>query len=316
MVLGRDREFRKESRATTTRVLNEFFDWGRTTCPARRYAVLFWGHSAGPMGLFSDSDPGRSDSADELSLKELSAGLRHMSVKLLNKRPIDVVLFKNCFQAILETGFEVRDSVRYVIASQALIPSPDWPYAALLASLTQARTATIVRKLLDALGQFYSDQKNRGGHPVVPFSLLDLEALNEVASPLKALVKALVGAKGMSAEIHRACERAWLSNAPAAVTPGDVLLLDIRALCHELSKLGAPVLSRLAEALRRKVERVVVDLRPTSSAFRGVSVYYVPASSTQQHQSLIGPLLDRSAYEALVCSRKTHWAKIALQNSA
>ena len=317
-VLGRDPEFRKESRATSTRALNEFFEWGRANCPARRYAVLFWGHSEGPMGLFSDSDPGKSDSADALSLKELSAGLRHMSVKLLNKRPIDVVLFKNCFQAILETGFEVRDSVRYVIASQALIPSSGWPYPELLASFTAARTATIVRQLVHALGQFYADQHNRGDHPVVPFSLLDLEALDAVASPLKALVTALVAAKGISAEIHHACERAWLHNecAPDAVTPGDVLLVDIRTLCQELTKLGAPVVSRLADGLRRTIDRLVVGLQPASSAFRGVSVYYVPASAKRLGQSLIGPLLSRSAYEDLVCSRKTHWAKIALENSA
>ena len=317
-ILGRDREFSKESRATSTRVLNDFFEWGRTSCPARRYAVLFWGHSTGPMGLFSDSDPGKPDSADELSLKELSAGLRHMSVKLLNKRPIDVVLFKNCFQAILETGFEVRDSVRYVIASQALIPSRGWPYAELLASFTQARTAAVVRKLVDALGQFYSDRKNRGDHPVVPFSLLDLKALDEVASPLKALVKALIAAKALSAEIHQACERAWLRNecAPDAVTPGDVSLVDLRILCRELTKLRTPTVARRADALRRKIDRVVVRLQPASGAFQGVSVYYVPASAKRMSHSLIGPLLLRSAYEELVCSRKTHWAKIALQNSA
>jgi len=319
-ILGQDAQFGKESRATSTRALNEFFDWGRKACPAKRYAVLFWGHSEGPMGLFSDSDPGKPHSEDELSLKELSAGLRHMSVKLLNRRPIDVVLFKNCFQAILETGFEVRDSVRYVIASQALVPSPRWPYPGLLASLTQARTAAIVPKLLDALGEFYSDPTNRGDpvHPVVPFSLLDLKVLDEVAAPLRALVKSLIAAKSMSAQIHEACKRAWVHNAceQDALTPGDVMLLDIRALCDELTRLGAPVLSRQAGALGQKIERLVVGLRPQSSPFRGVSAYYFPPSSAQLNKSLIGPLLKQSAYEKLVCSRKTHWAKIALLNSA
>ena len=327
-ILGRGQDFRRESLATSTRVLNDFFEWGRRECPAERYAVLFWGHSAGPMGLFSDGIPGSLKTADELSLKELRSGLRHMSRKLLNGKPIDVVLFKNCFQAILETGFEIRDSVRFVIASQALIPAPGWPYAPLFASLTREPTETIVRKLLNALGRFYSEAENRGGHPEVPFSLLDLQALEDVVSPMKSLVTALVKASDQSADIRAAYLKAWVRNdlSPAdlvtsenqfieGLTPGDVLLVDMRTLCSELTKLGVPVFSELAETLGREIDRVVLGFRPKESQFRGVSAYYVPAATRKQRSS-IGPLLSRSAYEALVCSRKTHWARIALENSA
>ena len=323
-ILGQEEDFRRESLATTTRALDAFFEWGRKECPAKRYAVLFWGHSAGPMGLFSDTGSGHS--RDELSLSELRAGLRHMSRRLLHKRPIDIVLFKNCFQAILETGFEIRDSVRFMLASQALIPSRRWPYDVLFASLTHEPTERIAHKLLDALGQFYSRKGNRDGHPVVPFSLLDLQAFDDVVVPMKALVAALLQAQDMSAEIRSACERAWLTNTPSVtgaqadaqflkrVTPGDVVLVDMRALCNELFKLGVPGFSNLAQALGPKIERVVVGLQPVSGAFRGVSAYYFPPPSTDRPESLIGPLRKASVYQALVCSRKTHWDKIALEN--
>jgi hypothetical protein len=328
-ILGRGQDFRRESLATTTRVLNDFFEWGQRECPAERYAVLFWGHSAGPMGLFSDGVPGSLGSGDELSLKELSAGLRHMSRKVLNRQPIDIVLFKNCFQAILETGFEVRDSVRYVIASQALIPAAGWPYSPLLGCLTQEPTGTIVRKLLNALDRFYSKEANRGGHPEVPFSLLDPQALEGVVLPLQALVSALVKANDQSANIRAACLKAWVRNdaSPAKLvasenqfiqrlTPGDVLLVDMRTLCSELTRLGVPVFSRLAETLGPKIDRLVLESRPKGSQFHGVSAYYVPAARKSRRKSFIGALLSRSAYEELVCSRKTHWDKIALENSA
>jgi hypothetical protein len=325
-ILGQDEDFRRESLATTTRALDAFFEWGRRECPAKRYAVLFWGHSAGPMGLFSDTGP--KHSRDELSLSELRAGLRHMSRKLLHKRPIDIVLFKNCFQAILETGFEIRDSVRFMLASQALIPSRRWPYDVLFASLTHEPTEKSPTSSWCARPVLFTEG-NRDGHPVVPFSLLDLQALDDVVVPMKALVAALLQAQDMSAEIRSACERAWLTNTPSVtgaepdaaqaqflkrVTPGDVVLVDMRALCNELFKLGVPGFSNLAQALGPKIERVVLGLQPASGAFQGVSAYYFPPPSTDRPDSLIGPLRRASLYQALVCSRKTHWDKIALEN--
>jgi hypothetical protein len=328
-ILGQSDAFTRESVATSRRALDDFFTWGRRECPAKRYAVLFWGHSKGPMGLFSDVLPRGSTDGEELTLKELSAGLRHMSRKGLDGKPIDVVLFKNCFQAILETGFEIRDSVRFVVASQALIPSAGWPYEALFASLNDEPTKTVAHRLLDGLGAFYSVETNRNHHPVVPFSIIDARALDTVAAPMKALVKALVKAKDMSGQIDAACRNAWLRNEPGGmqietseaqlanrIAPGDVLLVDVRTLCTELMRLDVPGLAGLAAVLGKQIDRVVIGIEPKSGAFRGVSAYYVPPPAPQQRRSNVGLLLDQSEYEDLVCSRKTHWDRIALINDS
>jgi hypothetical protein len=37
--------------------LHDFFDWTYATCPARHYAVFFWGHSFGPGGIFEVNQP-------------------------------------------------------------------------------------------------------------------------------------------------------------------------------------------------------------------------------------------------------------------
>ena len=34
-----------------------FFNWAFEKCPARHYAVFFWGHSFGPAGLFNVGEP-------------------------------------------------------------------------------------------------------------------------------------------------------------------------------------------------------------------------------------------------------------------
>jgi hypothetical protein len=37
--------------------LHGFFDWAYANCPARHYAVFFWGHSFGPGGIFEVNQP-------------------------------------------------------------------------------------------------------------------------------------------------------------------------------------------------------------------------------------------------------------------
>jgi hypothetical protein len=41
-------------------VLETFLRFGQTECPADRYVVSFFGHAAGPLGVFSDQAPGEA----------------------------------------------------------------------------------------------------------------------------------------------------------------------------------------------------------------------------------------------------------------
>ena len=46
------------SNAADADVLQTFLRFGQAECPADRYVVSFFGHAAGPMGVFSDTVPG------------------------------------------------------------------------------------------------------------------------------------------------------------------------------------------------------------------------------------------------------------------
>ena len=48
----------KDLNAADADVLQTFLRFGQTECPADRYVVSFFGHAAGPLGVFSDSVPG------------------------------------------------------------------------------------------------------------------------------------------------------------------------------------------------------------------------------------------------------------------
>src|SRR5207247_633487 len=45
-----------DTNAASEKVLQDFLQFGREACPARRYLIYFFGHAFGPMGLFLDSE--------------------------------------------------------------------------------------------------------------------------------------------------------------------------------------------------------------------------------------------------------------------
>src|SRR6185503_9221279 len=53
-VIGKSTWLQPESPAADPATLYGFFDWVANACPAYKYLLLFWGHSRGPFGLFTD----------------------------------------------------------------------------------------------------------------------------------------------------------------------------------------------------------------------------------------------------------------------
>ena len=81
---------------------------------------MFWGHSRGPFGLFTDryssligsqfaEDDLQSYVAQTLTLRELRVALRNARECL--QQNVDIIVFKDCFMSTLETAYELKDSV-------------------------------------------------------------------------------------------------------------------------------------------------------------------------------------------------------------
>ena len=54
-VIGEGAWLQPESDAADPETLYGFFEWAQRMCPADRYALILWGHSRGPFGLFTDA---------------------------------------------------------------------------------------------------------------------------------------------------------------------------------------------------------------------------------------------------------------------
>jgi len=153
---------KEETFAASPNNLREFFKWSKEECPARHHAVFFWGHSAGPAGLFpmfiaANPDFGPALRLDALAvaaagppsvfdhagpaLRALFADRLEQEIMLDRVDPadplrlfslkneiksafgtVDLVAFKDCWMSTLETAFEIADSTDRMVASQSLLP--------------------------------------------------------------------------------------------------------------------------------------------------------------------------------------------------
>jgi hypothetical protein len=296
----------KETDASNPNVLARFLKWGRTVCPAQRYAILFWGHSFGPMGLFDD---GRTAAALPRVATAIGAA--------------DIVLFKDCLMSTLETAYEMKDVAKYAIGSQSVIPIKGvWPYTDLFAILQTARSdneLSVARALAARLGTHYDDERNRAGFAEVPMSMLDLSRVEAMTEPLKQLVNELRALDKSTAKKVR--ERFEDARAGRGIDnqqhPGDRALLDFTTLCRNLLELETPA-RKSAEALSGQLRTLVPWAHSQRNTFHGIGIYYVclePDVLQPIVRSIvqIEVLGNRRRYTNLTLNKDTEWSTVALE---
>lgn len=307
-VVGEGAWLQPESDAADPETLYGFFEWAQRLCPADRYALILWGHSRGPFGLFTDAPFSSALSglfakadpwtyvAQTLTLKELRAALRHAR-ECLNQE-VDIVAFKDCFMSTLETAYELKDAATYLIASPDIVPVEGWPYARMFAQLAAQSDAKLAAKaLVKELEQYYKVEANRHGRVEVPFALLDTSKLSEVSEPLRAIATKLAThtARGNGGEPFR---KALTSSAKA-----DPALVDVNTLCHKIKRHG---LKQPAEHLEAALENL------TLSDDKSVSLFCFPFAKKDQTRSIVARHATRPVYSELAIV-KTGWDGVALK---
>lgn len=301
----------RERRSGSAVTLRRFFDWAVASNPptVRHAAVLFWGHSAGPAGLFDDDGAKRARwkrrGVRTLSIRQLGLALAHGARGLRGQgADLDLAIFKNCAASSLEVLAELNGSVEFVVASQNLVPAEGWPYQGILEAFAPAGATVVARRVTRALHAYYRDDDHRPGKDEVPFALLRAGA---AGPPLIRAVAALVTALKTSRELvsTRRATRAAL----AAFPPGGAAsLLDVRTLCANLqmaTRPGSPV-AKAVDRLQRVMDGIIV-LPPAESCFSGTSVLYLPSVQRLLQHDFVGFPSD---YDDLRFAR-SGWGEIA-----
>jgi hypothetical protein len=184
--------------------------------------LVLWGHNFG-LAFGRDHD-------DPLTIKELADALaEHAGGQWLN-----VLATNSCTMAYIEAAFQLKKSVKYLVASQVFMPPTGFPYGSIIRSI-DAGTAP------DRLGGIIVDEyvnsfaTSPNGERVA-MSLLDLDGTDDFRKMLKDTaiqIKAVIerGGKRIVQDALREMQDLFLANPAGDVRP----VLDLRRLGRDLS---------------------------------------------------------------------------------
>jgi hypothetical protein len=263
--------------------LLDFIGWAAESFPAERYALILWNHGSGwpqdelaaisrELGfphefygpflsrvLFRSTlkgslypDDSRSLGLDDsaafvLGTVELARTLRQATDAL--GRPIDLLGMDGCFGSSLELAYQVRECVRYVVASEENEPFDGWPYTAVLQKLVadpDISTSDFAAHIVDTCVQSHAHTDE----PVIQ-AAVDLSKAGELAGALDELADALL------AHMPAAGEEIWNAARPPAANFWRHTLWDISHFCERLEAISA---SGEVKAAAQKVRQAVGNL--------------------------------------------------------
>jgi hypothetical protein len=289
--------------------LVNFLEWALEECPAHHYMLVLWGHAYG-LGF------GR-DHGDPLRLSELVKALtefRKKRTELDRKRHIgsarrtangrkedevkgtkgvlDILGANACAMSYVEAAYELRNSARYLLASQIYVPFAGWPYDAVLQSIGKETTpvqlgSNIVDSYVTGLNNPLTDER-------VQMSLLDLSHASALRVATEHLASAIRGAFKSDGQFDSS-RRAAIRDAFLAAAAGDVRpLVDLKDLSRGLKRDLCDPQARALIALTNEIS----TLKKISTTRRGwleASAEHLEAQLNRMEQ-VAGTLTVRNAF--------------------
>ncbi|HWZ44505.1 MAG TPA: clostripain-related cysteine peptidase [Candidatus Saccharimonadales bacterium] len=213
---------------------------------------------------------------------------------------IDLFGMDACNMNMVEIGYDLRDSVRYMVASQDNIPDASWPYDRILAQLVKTpeiSPAGLARLTSEAYINGYKDYFNQQ----VTLSVLDLSLADSILPLVKTLAAALN-------ETLSDLEGRQVINRVRDQTRsfGGDQFVDLIHFCQLLTGAsGSPKLARAASDFISGFQPFIGcnQFSATESNCNGTSIYF-PRYDPQLavHEMRLGKI-----YRELTFSQRTKW---------
>lgn len=146
------------------KTLAAFGRWAVEHYPADHYALVVWNHGAGWSGVSFDDNTRRGLDLPEVrtALEEVTALLREKQ----GKERIDVLDFDACLMATAEVGYELKDVVDFLVASQEVEPGDGMPYDDYLEWLVtypEAPPVAFAKAMVDRYVKSYAPKGSQTG---------------------------------------------------------------------------------------------------------------------------------------------------------
>jgi hypothetical protein len=209
-----------EAISGTPKSLYNFVEWGIKNYPAKHNALILWDHGSGiidpeiwkrffelnPLKLYKlNIETGLYELNREflnkrgicfneifevyLTNQKLKETLNKINSELLKGRKIDLLGMDACNMAMLEVGAQIKDSVKYLVASEEVEPGTGWNYQAALSPFLQ-KTLT-AEELSKNIVQAYQLNYEKT-HQDFTQSAINLEKITELETNLNEISKNLI----------------------------------------------------------------------------------------------------------------------------
>ena len=154
--------------------LADFIRWGTQAYPARKYALVLWGHGDGAKtGIFCDE----LFNNDVLHLDELRQALKDGGAFF------ETILLDACMMANLETACSVQDHAAWMVASEELVPGRGTAIQSWLQELynyPKQDGKQLGRNIGDMTQIAYANTSDAQSNSILTWSVIDLSKIKRV----------------------------------------------------------------------------------------------------------------------------------------
>lgn len=280
--------------------LADFLTWGMKKYPAKHYIVIFSDHGAGFLGAEED----RGDLMSVPAIREAFEKVKDQT----GKKP-DIIAFDTCFMGQTEVANELKNSAKYLIASEEVIGGDGYPYSAILPRIDEAITggkadprdiAEIIMKEAEEVNE----------SATFTLSTVDLEAIGKVVSAANDLAKDILEGKADIEDVRASVRQAQHYD---HYTPGSGPYRDFRDLwdiadCIEQNpEISNRDIKKDVKELKKAIEATVVFEQHNDDEnyenSHGLTVY-----APRREDNVSGALFKK--YDELLMAKRTKWNEL------
>ena len=158
----------------------DFIKFAVEQYPADRYGFIFWDHGGGTIGGYGSDDlfDGKS-----MTLEEMQQGFKDAGVHF------DFIGFDCCLMGTMETGYALKDTADYLIASEEVEPGTGWYYTNFI-TLLENNPGVSMKELGKQIITDYCSDEYTYTYQDLTLALIDLSKIQNVVDSLDGFYEA------------------------------------------------------------------------------------------------------------------------------
>jgi hypothetical protein len=301
-------ESMEEINTGTAEAVQNFVSWAVQNYPADHYMLIISSHGSGWRGkkTIEDQGFGQDYTTDAtrgllITLEEFKAIMPSI-YSTLGNRKLEILAIDCCLNGMIDVGYQVKDYVDWLVASEQTIPGTGYPYTNIATNLTSNPNLTAEALAINIVDLYYNQYYLQDN---TTLSLVDLSKIGAVADSVKNLVPLFDSSTKLDTFkdlIDNHTGEQYLIQRYHDVTFRDIWDMADKIIENTSGSPEYASITAECAALKTAVEGAVVTSKYTTAEGTAYSVadshgisIYVPTSATTSYESDYGGL-DFSTY--------------------